>query len=127
MKLAYLIFFLLFSSSAFAQQAVVKINMNPKVEEILNKKTALDKEKPVIAGYRLQLYFGGNRNEAAEIKARFASLYADYNAYLIYQQPYFKLRVGDFRNRITAGNFQKIILKDFPAVFIVKDDIAFPK
>ncbi|MFY8172012.1 MAG: SPOR domain-containing protein [Sphingobacteriaceae bacterium] len=101
--------------------------MNPKVEEILNKKTALDKEKPVIAGYRLQLYFGGNRNEAAEIKARFASLYADYNAYLIYQQPYFKLRVGDFRNRITAGNFQKIILKDFPAVFIVKDDIAFPK
>ena len=127
MKLAYLIFFLLFSAGAFAQQGLVKINMNPKVEEILNKKTALDKENPGIPGYRLQLYFGGNRNEAAEIKARFTSLYAEYNAYLIYQQPYFKLRVGDFRNRITAGNFQKIILKDFPAVFIVKDDIAFPK
>ena len=127
MKLTHFVFLLIFSSSAFAQQAVVKINMSPKVEEILNKKIALDKEKPVIAGYRLQLYFGGNRNEAAEIKARFTSLYADYNAYLIYQQPYFKLRVGDFRNRITAGNFQKIILKDFPAVFIVKDDIAFPK
>ncbi len=127
MRIFYLILFLLVSNIVVAQQATVKINMNPKLELLLNKKTELDKEKPLIPGYRLQLYFGSNRNEAAEIKAKFTSIYSDYSAYLIYQQPYFKLRVGDFRSRLAADNFQKILLKDFPAVFIVRDDIAFPK
>ena len=44
-------------------------------------------------------------------------------AHEVYQQPFFKIRVGDFRTKLEAYKFQKEIMAQFPNSFIVKDEI----
>lgn len=124
-----LLFILLFcATNIFAQENEnVRWQMEPTVEQLLQKKLDLDKQKPSTQGFRVQLYYGSNRSEALELKSKFASLHPDTETYLIYQQPYFRLRAGDYRTRMEAYKLFRIVEKEFPSVFIVNDEISFPK
>lgn len=127
MRILIVIILLLNSSNIFAQDSAnVTWIMEPNVEQLLQKKLELDQTKPSIQGYRVQLYYGGNRAEALELKSKFASLHPEVETYLIYQQPYFRLRAGNYRTRIEAYKLFKKVEKEFPSVFIVNDEIAFP-
>lgn len=123
-----LLFILLFcSTNIFAQENEnVRWQMEPSVEQLLQKKLDLDNQKPSIQGFRVQLYYGGNRSEALDLKSKFASLHPEVETYLIYQQPYFRLRAGNFRTRMEAYKLFRIVEKELPSVFIVNDEIAFP-
>jgi len=81
---------------------------------------------PTIPGYRIQIYFGVNRPKASEVKLDFANRFPDLPAYLTYQQPNFKVRVGDFRNRYEALQFMKNIEGLYPTVFVVPDEVRLP-
>lgn len=74
-------------------------------------------------GYRIQLFSGNKKQPAREAKAKYISLRHKNKAHEIYQQPYFKIRVGDFRTKLEALKFQKEIVAHFPNCFIVKDEI----
>jgi len=127
MRTSLLFIFLFCATNIFAQEnGNVRWQMDPSVEQLLQKKSDLDKQKPSIQGFRVQLYYGGNRAEALELKSKFASLHPEVESYLIYQQPYFRLRAGNFRTRMEAYKLFKIVEKEFPSVFIVNDEIAFP-
>jgi hypothetical protein len=47
--------------------------------------------------------------------------------YLIYQQPYFKVRVGDYRTKLEAEAVYRQLLHEFDKLFIVPDKINLPK
>ena len=47
-------------------------------------------------------------------------------AYRSYVNPYFKVTVGDFRTRSEAMQLLMEIKSDFPAAFIVKENINYP-
>ncbi len=127
MRIILVFIFFILTSNTFAQNSdSVTWLMDSKTEVLLNKKLELDKTKPSIQGYRVQLYYGGNRAEALELKSKFASVFPDIETYLIYQQPYFRLRAGNFRTRIEAYKLFRKVEKEFPSVFIVNDEIAFP-
>lgn len=74
-------------------------------------------------GYRVQIFSGNKRQPAKEAKATYIRMKLEAKAHEVYQQPYFKVRVGDFRTKIEALKFQKELLKEFPNSFIVKDKI----
>ncbi len=83
-----------------------------------------------IPGFRVHLYMdSGNRarlNTQRE-QADFEELYPDQRSYIVYEEPYFKLRAGDFRTRLDARRFLEHIRKDYPAAYIVVDKINFPE
>lgn len=78
-------------------------------------------------GFRIQIYADTDRKGAQEIRTRFLQLYPETEAYLTYQQPYFKVRIGDFRTRIEAYAMYKDLLQHFDKVLIVPDKINLPK
>ena len=78
-------------------------------------------------GYRIQIYFGSERKGALDAKTKFLQAYPETEVYLIYQQPYFKVRAGDFRDRFEAHALYKKLLTEFDKVFIVPDKINLPK
>lgn len=106
-------------------------NVNASNEELItdlvdrHKKNGLLKQ--TTAGYRIQLYFGSERSKAAEIKTDFSNNFSNTPAYLIYQQPNFKIRVGDFKTRMEAFAFLESIKEFYTTSFIVPDDIKLPK
>lgn len=71
-------------------------------------------------GFRVQLISTNKRNEANDIKAKVMQLYPDYRTYLDYQPPYFKVRIGDFKNRDEAAELRDRLSTNFPGgVFVV--------
>ena len=83
-----------------------------------------------IPGYRIHLYMdSGNRarlNTQRE-QADFEEEYPDITSYIIYEEPYFKLRAGDFRTRLDARRFLEKIRRDYSSAYIVVDLINFPQ
>ena len=130
LKHLYIFILSLISICSYAQQGSVKISVDPAVEDLVSKHIAYNKKIKGIDGYRVQISFesGNNSKKASnDIRLSFLEKYPTVGAYLIYQQPNFKTRVGDFHTRLEAECFKKLIEKDFPSAFVVKDFIEAPK
>jgi len=50
-------------------------------------------------GYRLQVITTNDRNKAIEVKTRLLTDFPGEKTYLIYHAPYFKIQMGNFRER----------------------------
>lgn len=109
----------------------VEIIQDSRINTLLEKHKVINEKYPFIEGYRIQIYFeSGNysKKKAGDVKARFQNLFPEADAYIIFQEPYYKIRVGDFRTRLDAQAFLQKIISDFPNAFVVKENqINFPK
>jgi hypothetical protein len=128
-KVSLIIFIFLLTGkiTAFAQQQNVVINADTMINKLVEKRIQINKKKGTIPGYRVQIYFGSQRSDANDAKTKFNTLFPNIDCYLIYQQPYFKVRAGDFRTRLEATNLDRKIVKEFNSVFIVEDEINLPR
>lgn len=127
---AILLFILLQINSLFAQHdsvGKVEIIQSNEIDKLLLKHLQINSENESIDGYRIQIHFGGEREKAKTIKTKFLQQFPDVAAYELYQQPNFKVRVGDFRTRLEAQKFMSEINMYFPSAFIVADEIHLPK
>lgn len=107
----------------------IEIIQDDRTDQLLQKHKIIN-EKFQPWGYRVQIFFdSGNksRKRAKEIKAKFLSQYPDDEAYILFREPYFRVRVGDFRTRIEAEGFMKKIIKEYSGAFVIRDEISFPK
>ena len=103
------------------------IIQDKRVNELILKHILINEaKKEKMRGYRVQIHFGPEKSKALDVKAKYTMEYANSKAYLDYQQPYFKIRVGDFRTKLEAYKLQQEIIGDFPGAFIVQDDIELP-
>ncbi len=104
------------------------IVQDKRVNELILKHVLINEaKKGKSKGYRVQIHFGPEKAKAQDVRSKFMTEYHDIAAYLDYQQPYFKIRVGDFRTKLEAYKLLQLISIDFPGAFIVSDDIEMPK
>lgn len=76
-----------------------------------------------VYGYRIQIFSSNTRGEAMKARVEFLNSYPEAKSYLVYQAPNFKVRVGDYRDRLTVNKNLDLIKENFPSAFIVKDEI----
>ena len=119
-------FFALLVSAQEKKQGKLHINADPRIDSLLNISRRINEEKQSIPGYRVQVYFGSDRKKANEIKTGLLQKHSDLPAYVMYQQPHYKVRVGDYRTRIEAYKLSRQLSAEYPSAFIVRDDIALP-
>jgi hypothetical protein len=110
-----------------AQNQIVTPSNDELVSDLVERHKRNGLMKPTTAGYRIQLYFGSERSKASEIKTDFSNNFSNTPAYLLYQQPNFKVRVGDFKTRMEASAFLESIKEFYTTSFIVPDEIKLPK
>jgi mRNA-degrading endonuclease RelE of RelBE toxin-antitoxin system len=113
---------------AEALQAQVTIAIDEKINENLRMKNAqIDSTK--ISGYRIQIAFNSNKSDVSSSESQFKSIFPKYSdrVYTLYQQPYWKIRVGDYYREIDAMFLLDEIRNQFPNAFLVKDYINRPK
>lgn len=96
--------------------------------DLLMKKQADYNEKMNLVrkfstGFRIQVLNTANRGDALAAKTRLLTEFPTEKVYLLYQEPYFKVRFGNFRNRGDAEEFQEKLDKLFPGVFIISSPI----
>jgi hypothetical protein len=77
-----------------------------------------------IDGFRIQLFSDGGNNakdRAQTLLEEVSNSYPETPSYLTYQQPNFKVRIGNFRTKAEARQFQTILSQNYPGCFIVRD------
>ncbi len=86
-----------------------------------------------LKGYRIQIYRGSGqeaREESNLAGQKFMGEFAEYNSqqvYVIYDTPYFKLRIGDYRTKNEAFEFLYQVKRIFPNAYIVNSKINYPR
>lgn len=103
---------------------IVKDQRIDKVSDFLRGGTT---NHPVISGYRVQIISSSNKSTVDSEKGRFMTLYPGTKSYTDYSVPNFRLRAGNFRNKLEAQKFQHEIKKDFPNTFVVFCSIELPR
>ncbi|MDE6079425.1 MAG: SPOR domain-containing protein [Duncaniella sp.] len=85
-----------------------------------------------VAGYRVQVFSDNNartaKNEARSKQRLVASKFPQYQTYVQYNSPYWRVKVGDFRTQQEAAAAAEEMRKAFPAykkeIRVVRDRIA---
>ena len=128
---------LLFQSShILAQHKLQPENLNrnltiykdPVLDTCIKRIYYFNNPNQVLKGYRVQIYSGSNRIDANKVKSDYLETYLGEKIYFDYEQPYYKVRVGDYRTKLEAQKMYQLLLLDarFKGVLIVPDDINFP-
>jgi hypothetical protein len=78
-------------------------------------------------GYRVQIYVGDSREEALEARAKSYNLLKDETPYLIPMLPSYRVRVGDFLDKLEAQKAYTILLREFPNALVVPDKIEIKR
>lgn len=104
------------------------ITRDVRLDALLDSTKVRNERAPDIKGYRIQLYTGTERKGALEVKSELQKSFPELKAYIIYQQPYFKVRVGDYRNQVEAQpDYYRLQQSGkFSKAFIVPDMINLP-
>ena len=103
----------------------VQIVGDVAVNQLVQRHIELNERVRTIPGYRIQvasLSGTASKNRAFEMKDRIRELYPGVEAYVVFDEPNFKVKVGDFRTRLDAYVFLLRIRNDFPGT-IIRDNI----
>ena len=107
----------------------IVIHRDPRVDLLVKKQSQINEvttrdARRNVAGYRLQVINTSDRNAAISAKTKVYQLFPELKAYLLYQAPYFRLRVGNFTDKDEAEDYRKSLSKEFPnSVFLVRDTV----
>lgn len=104
-----------------------EITRDVKLDALLDTLYQHRTAHPSMKGYRIQLFTGAERLGALDTKSELQKNFPEAEVYILYQQPYFKVRVGDFRTQAEAQQLYHKLLPVFPKAFLVPDDINLPE
>ena len=96
--------------------------LNNNILPVSNVKGARKFQIGKVKGYRLQIYTTLDRAEALKYKSLFQNNFPDIPAYLVYEEPVYKVRVGDYLSKGEAKGFVPTLnkIKDLYGSFVVK-------
>lgn len=121
--------FVLAVSVAGAQNKNAEIIQDKKVDILVDKYIFLNRHQMTLAGWRIQIFFDSGANskrKANEVMRQFNERYPESQAYLSFKEPYYRVRVGDFRTRLEAEGFLRKINAQYPNAFATSDFINPP-
>ncbi len=116
-----LFIFLLLPFAGISQVDIVKdhrLDLLIEKQEELNKKVYLENNRTA-SGYRILVTNTNNRQKAMDVKSTLMRDFPEHKTYLIYQSPYFKIHIGNFRSRADAESLRKQINKLYPTGVII--------
>lgn len=108
--------------------ATVRINQSDAVRSAMSAHIRENADK-TLKGYRVRIYFDNKQNSrvaSQEIYTSWRNSHHDIPAYRSYANPYFKVTVGDFRTKSEAMRLLNAIKSEYPAAFVVKENILPP-
>lgn len=130
-----LLFVFSFASGQISRDGFLRIIQEPAIDSLLmlNQQIHLqltEREQGIIDGYRIQIFMESGNDaivHAEEVIENFHADYPDVKAYLTYRQPYYRVRIGDFRDRLEAEGFLRRISRNYGQAFVVREKIRPPQ
>ena len=100
-------------------EGVVSVNSDPRIDLLI---TTLATYPPSINGYRVEIFFG-KRKDAEKVKSEFLKHFDQWPIYIIWQQPNFKVQIGNFMTKLHAEKTKQEIKNNYPNAYITITEI----
>ncbi|MBO6023822.1 MAG: SPOR domain-containing protein [Bacteroidales bacterium] len=130
-RILCLIIFMASVSFSFAQsRGSLHVDQDSRIESLIAKQRSLYRVDSSYNGYRIHIFMEiGNEalDHARAVKAQFERAFPDIPIYLSYAEPHFRLRAGDFRNRVEAEQCLRRVKPRFKEAFVTQDKIFKPR
>lgn len=94
-----------------------------KVNARIDSLSEINKKYSTMQGYRILVYTGPSSDEAQKNRQLVYSYNSDLNVYTQFKQPSFRVKVGDFTDRVEANFILNDLKQSFPNAMIVPDQI----
>ncbi|MFM1857812.1 MAG: SPOR domain-containing protein [Chitinophagaceae bacterium] len=107
----------------------ISIKKDPRLDLLIKKQIQINEEtsrnaRRLEKGYRLLVISTTLRDEALAAKTKVYTAFPELKAYLFHQSPYYKVKVGNFKERKEADTYQRRLELLFPkGVFVINDII----
>lgn len=137
--LGSLVIALLCAASTLAQQQYllqpadtagkISVNESYQMNRISETRKKSNRILGGMEGYRIEVYQGSDRKQAQETYKLFQELYPNTSANVVFENPYVKVKVGTYRNKIEAQKLYSELKdnEDFEGVKIVyQQKMEFP-
>jgi SPOR domain len=103
------------------------LHVNKRLDAILDTIAMHNKSIKFTNGFRIQIYVGNDRKAADDAKIYTYQKYPEIFPYLSYQQPIYKVKIGDFLNRMDAERYFTDIKDLYPSAMILPDRVEIKK
>ena len=100
------------------------INVNKKVDEVLDSINRINLSQRYIDGFTIQIYSGAKREEALNIKKQISANMPDVDSEVQYVQPNFRVKVGKYNQRIEAQKDYMKVRQYFPNAIVIPERLA---
>jgi hypothetical protein len=98
------------------------LNVNTKVDAVLDSVDRLNQLRKFIDGYTIQIYSGTNREDASNSRKKMIEM-NDLTASLQYNQPKFRVTAGTYYSKLEAQKDLVRIRKFFPNSILVPEKV----
>ncbi|WP_121666808.1 SPOR domain-containing protein [Mesonia aquimarina] len=115
-----LVFCIVFSLNAVAQDNTKNIEQDPLIPELLVLQSKMTESNELGDRYKIQLFYGSTLSEANKVKKEFENNYKNWPVSIEFETPNYKVWVGDFRNKLEAERAYIKLKEDFKSAFIFK-------
>lgn len=105
-------------SLSHSQVSNLDIKQDPKLDSLLNKKIAFDRERYSNEYFTLQLYYG-NLKIATETLKNAKEMYPNIPVELSFETPNYKVQAGRFKDKIVGLKTLDTVKKKFPSAFLL--------
>lgn len=99
------------------------LHINRKVDEQLVTIAEKNRSIRYASGFRVQVYVGNERQQAESAKMQVYQNFPELAPYLSYNQPTYKLKVGDFMRRVDAERYFAQIKQSISTAMLVPDKV----
>ncbi|MGB1315900.1 MAG: SPOR domain-containing protein [Chitinophagales bacterium] len=128
MKYLIVALFTFFSVFSNAQNSIsisdkVILNSSVNLERTIDLHKQKNGQTDDVAGYRIQITSNNDRTKIYNLRSAVYQQFPDIKNYLKYEQPYYRLRIGDFKSRLEARKYLEKVIQYFPSAFIVTDEV----
>jgi hypothetical protein len=107
------------TSNSKAQDRKVKINQDPKFEQLLNEKRKINTLIAVNERYKIQI-FSGENEKAKKTLNDCKQNFKDLDGTIVFNTPNYKVWIGNFRTRIEAERNLIEIKKSYENALLIK-------
>lgn len=105
-------------------KANIQINSNPQLQLLLSNYAVANANR-TLKVYRVQIFFGSgpeSRAKANNIKSNFENKFLGVPTMLVFEEPYFKVKVGSFENKIQAEAFKMKIKDTYKTAYVIEEN-----
>ena len=104
---------------SFSQIGSLKIDLDPKLEKVIELKKEVNSETFTSGQFTIQI-FNGKYNDGIRLMDSLTTEKKYDDLFFSFETPYYKIRIGKYISKIKAVRELKKIKKDFSSAFILR-------